>query len=91
MADYYVASLYEIEKYGALIKEEEAISALTSEGIQQVAQDIFANKPPVVFHNKPTITYTEFGIVLGLLILLIGYWVFRYISRKRKLKYTTSW
>jgi hypothetical protein len=27
MADYYMASLHELEKYGALIKEEEAISA----------------------------------------------------------------
>ena len=34
MADYYMASLHEIVKHGALIKEEEAISALTSVGIQ---------------------------------------------------------
>ena len=83
MADYYTASLHEIEKYGGLVREEEEINALTSVVIQRVARKIFAEKPPVIFQDKPTLTYTQLAVVLGMLALLIVFIVFRYISRKR--------
>jgi predicted Zn-dependent peptidase len=86
MADYYTGSLYEIEKYGALVREEEEINALTSEDIQRVAAAIFADRPPVIFRDEPTMTYTQLGLVLGSLALLIGFVVFRYFSGKRSRK-----
>ncbi|HUS84951.1 MAG TPA: pitrilysin family protein [Anaerolineales bacterium] len=86
MADYYAASLHEIEKRGSLVREEEEIEALTSEDIQRVAQKIFSGKPPVVFQDKPTITYDHLAVGLGMLALLIAFLVFRYMSRKRILK-----
>lgn len=83
MADYYAASLHELEKSGALVREEEGIHALTSEDIQRVARNIFAERPPIVFQDVPTITYTQLGVGLGCFILLFGYLAFRYISRVR--------
>ncbi len=56
MADYYTASLHEIEKHGALVREEEKINALTSAEIQRVARQIFAEKPPVIFYDNPIVT-----------------------------------
>lgn len=86
MADYYTASLHEIEIRGALVREEEEINALTSEDIQRVAGSIFTNRPPIVFHDKPTMTYTQLAVGLGLFALLIVFVVYRYISRNRKLR-----
>jgi predicted Zn-dependent peptidase len=86
MADYYTASLHEIKKQGALVREEDEINALTSTDIQRVAKEIFSERPPIVFHDRPTVTYTQLAAGLGLFILLIGFLVFRYISRNRMLK-----
>ncbi len=83
MADYYTASLHEIEKQGALVREEEEINALTSTDIQRVAKEIFSERPPIVFHDRPTITYTQLAVSLVLLGLLIVYFAIRYISRNR--------
>jgi predicted Zn-dependent peptidase len=83
MADYYTASLHEIEKHGALVREEDEINALTAEDIQRVARSIFAERPPIVFHDRPTITYTQLAAGLGILSLVIVFFAFRYLSRRR--------
>ncbi len=83
MADYYSASLHEIEKLGALVREEEEINALTSADVQRVARNIFAGRPPVVFHDKPTVTYVQLGVFLSLLILVAVYFFIRFIFRSR--------
>ena len=87
MADYYTASLHEIETHGALVREEEEINALTPADIQRVARNIFAESPPVVFHDKPTITYVQLGIGLGFLALVLMYFVFRYLSQVRNRRF----
>ena len=86
IADYYSASLHEIEKHGALVREEEEINALTSTDVQRVAREIFADKPPVIFHDKPSLTYTQLAVVLGLFALVLVYFVYRYFSRVRALR-----
>lgn len=83
MADYYTASFYEIEKYGALIREEDRIDALTAEDIQRVANAIFAEKPPIIFHDKPTFTYTQLAFLIGVFVLLVSLVVFKYFKGKR--------
>jgi len=83
MADYYTASLHEIEKHGALVREEKEISALTSVDIQRVARNIFAGTPPIVFYNKPTLTYTQLGVSLGFITLLLWFFAYRYIRQIR--------
>ena len=83
MADYYTASLHEIETRGALVKEEDEINALTPADIQRVARSIFADRPAIVFQDRPTITYTQLGVGFGALALLVLFIAFRYLSRKR--------
>jgi len=83
IADYYQVSLHEIEKHGALVREEEAIEALTSADIQRVARNIFAERPPVIFHDRPSITYTQLAMVLGFFTLVLVYFAYRYLSRAR--------
>ena len=86
IADYYSASLHEIEEQGALVREEEEINTLTSTDIQRVAREIFADKPPVIFHDKPSLTYTQLAVVLGLFALVLVYFAYRYFSRVRALR-----
>lgn len=83
IADYYTASLHEIEKYGALVREEDEIHALTSGDIQRVAGSIFGERPPIIFHDRPTMTYTQLATGLGIFVLLIAFLAFRYFSRKK--------
>jgi predicted Zn-dependent peptidase len=81
VADFYEASLHELEKYGALVREEEKINALSAEDIHRVAIQIFEESSPVVFYDKPTITYTQLAAVIGIFMLSVGYMVVRRIRR----------
>jgi predicted Zn-dependent peptidase len=83
IADYYQVSLHEIEAQGALVREEEAIAALTAADIQRVARNIFAEGPPVIFHDRPSITYTQLAMALGFFTLVFVYFAYRYLSRGR--------
>jgi predicted Zn-dependent peptidase len=77
IADYYANSLHELEKFGSLIREEDEINALTAAEVQRVAKEIFGKSPPIVYHNTPTMTYTQLGIALGILGLVLLYFLTR--------------
>jgi len=84
IADYYLGSLFELETSGALVRMEDEINSLTAEDIQRVAGQIFNKAPPIVFHNTPTMTYTQLGVVLGVFGLMLLTLVVRRILRYRK-------
>jgi predicted Zn-dependent peptidase len=84
IANYYQGSLFEFEKSGALVKMEDEINSLTAENIRRVAEQIFEKAPPIVFHNTPTMTYTQLGIGLGLFGLVLLTLVIRRVLRYRK-------
>jgi zinc protease len=83
MADYYADSLHELEKFGSLIREEDEINGLTAAEVQRVAKEIFGKTPPIVFHNTPTMTYTQLGIALGILCLVLLFFLMRRLLRAR--------
>ncbi len=82
IADFYVESLHEIQKFGDLTRREEKINALSASDIQRVAKQIFAKAPPIVFRDTPTLTYTQLIVFLCVFALFVGYFIYRYISRR---------
>ena len=84
IAEYYTASLHELEKSGELVRMEDEISSLTAADIQQVAAGIFEKTPAIVFHNKPTMTYTQLAIGLGMFGLILVIFVARRVIRYRQ-------
>ncbi len=83
IADYYTASLHELEKSGDLVRMEEEVGSLTAAVIQRVAAGIFEKSPAIVFHNKPTMTYTQLAIGLGVFGLILVIFVVRRVIRFR--------
>ncbi len=88
-ADYYVSSLRELQKNGFLTKEEEKIKALSIAEIQRVANKYLGSTPRLVFHNSPTMTYTQLGMTLGIILLVIIIFIIRYIYGHRKKTFST--
>ena len=85
MADYYTGSLHELEKYGALIREEEEINALSVADVQRVSTDVFGKAPAIVFHNTPTMTHTQLGVALGIIgLVLLWFLGRRFLQHRRK-------
>ncbi|MBT8333688.1 MAG: insulinase family protein [Deltaproteobacteria bacterium] len=82
IADFYVESLHEIQKFGDLTRREEKINALSVSDIQRVASQIFAKAPPIVFRDTPTLTYTQLIVLLGVFALFVGYFIYRFVSRR---------
>ena len=84
IANYYQGSLFELEKSGALVEMEDEINSLTAENIRRVAEQIFEKAPPIVFHNTPTMTYTQLGVGLGVFGLVLLALLIRRVLRYRK-------
>ena len=84
MADYYLASLFELEKSGSLVRMEDEINNLTAADVQRVAGEIFEKAPAIVFHNTPTMTYTQLAVGLGIFGLVLIIFVVRRVLRYRR-------
>jgi len=86
MADYYLASLFELEKSGSLVRMEDEINNLTAADIHRVAREIFNEAPAIVFHDTPTMTYTQLAAGLGIFGLVLVTFVVRRILRFRRFR-----
>lgn len=84
MAGYYSGSLFEFSKYGALVREEDKIKALTPVDIQRVATQYFGKVPRVVFYNTPTMTYKQLAVLLGIIFMVLVYFILRHFHRFRE-------
>jgi predicted Zn-dependent peptidase len=83
IADYYLGSLFELERYGTLVRMEDEINELTAADIQRVAVQIFSKASPIEFHNTPTMTYSQLGFGLGILGLVLTVLLVRRFLRYR--------
>jgi predicted Zn-dependent peptidase len=87
VAAYYVASRYQLQTTGQLADHEAAIQGVTAEDIKRVANKYLRSDRQVMIWSTPTFTYTQFLVLLVVLIfgLPVGaYYAFRRVSRLRR-------
>lgn len=71
-ADYYASQYAYFEKNRYFENEEEELEAVTVDDIKRVARDLLSIDRGVVVHETPTLTYTQFYLLIGVVILIIA-------------------
>lgn len=84
IADYYTESISELNKHGVLTKVEEKINTLSVSEIQRVAKKYLGAAPRLVFHNTPTMTYLQFGLILAAILLFVIFLAIRFLHGRHK-------
>jgi predicted Zn-dependent peptidase len=72
LADYYADSVFEYEARGEPVDREARIERVTAADLHRVATRYLAPERAVVFRETPTLTYTQFYLVLVLLALVLA-------------------
>jgi predicted Zn-dependent peptidase len=87
IAAYYVTKRYELQKTGKLTNHEAAIAKVTVADIKRVANKYLRSDRQVVMWAEPTFTYTQFVILLAVLIVgvpgLAFYLVRRFLKNRQ--------
>jgi predicted Zn-dependent peptidase len=81
IADYYVSNHHELKMYGTLIDHESKIEKVTLEDVQKVAARYLVDRQSVIIREQPTLTYTQFYVLIGFLVILGIFTVWR-VARK---------
>lgn len=86
IADYYVASMHELEGAGRLFNEEDAVEAVTAEDLQRAARIWLDLSRAVTVVDEPTLDYRQIYLaLLGLGLMLTGValrrWRRRHLAR----------
>jgi predicted Zn-dependent peptidase len=87
MAIYYVQHRHELKTHGKLINDAASIVGVTPEDIRRVANKYLRDDARIVIRSTPTFTYTQFVLLLS--VLLIGvpgtgfYLLRRFVKRRR--------
>jgi predicted Zn-dependent peptidase len=71
-ADYYASQYAYFEKNRYFENEEEELEAVTVDDIKRVARDLLSIDKGVVVHETPTLTYTQFYLLIGVVIAIIA-------------------
>ena len=85
-SEYYVANYFEIKEQGALLNYEENIKKVTLADIQRVSLKYFTEDNRVIAVSSPTLTYTQFYIIILVVIIVIIFLVWRIVLHLRKKK-----
>lgn len=85
-SEYYVKSYYEIKEHGALNNFEDGIEKVSLEDIQRVSLKYFNANNRVIAVSSPTLTYTQFYILILLMLTVISVLVWRIVLRVRRRK-----
>ena len=84
IADYYVASMHELENSGRLFNEEDAVEAVTAEDLQRAARIWLDLSRAVTVVDEPTLDYRQIYLgVLGLGLMLAGVPLMRWRRRQK--------
>ncbi len=86
IAAYYVGSLPELKTNGKLSNHEDSIARITLNDVQRAAQKYLRADRQIAFVTTPTLTFTQFFMVLGFLILALtagSVYLVRSIARRR--------
>ena len=87
-SEYYVGYFSEIEKYGHLRNFEDGVEKVTLADIQRVSKKYFHAGNRVIAVSSPTMTYTQFYIVVVVMIVLLSILVWRIVLGIRKKKHS---
>ena len=85
-SDYYTVSDYEIKEHGELLNYEKNIEKVTLADIQRVSLKYFTEDNRVIAISSPTLTYTQFYIIMLVVIGLIVLLVWRIVVHLKKKK-----
>jgi predicted Zn-dependent peptidase len=86
LAVYYVASRFQLRTTGKLTSHEDAIAGVTVDEVQRAAQKYLGADHRITFVTTPTLTYNQFFVGLGLLIVGVpgsGFYLIRRFIKKR--------
>ena len=87
IANYYAADYVYFKEKGHFQNVEEKIEAVTLEDIKRVAQKYLSLDKGVVIYEKPSLTYTQFYLLLSVLVLVLGgIVVYLYVRAHRRIK-----
>jgi len=75
IADYYAASSTHLYQHGTLLRVEDAINSVTIDELHNVSKKYLGTAPQVIYYDAPTMTFTQFGMIIvtavGLAIMAI--------------------
>ncbi|MFQ6023752.1 MAG: M16 family metallopeptidase [Acidiferrobacterales bacterium] len=86
VASYYVNNLHELKSDGRLSDHETAIAKLTATDIHQVVHKYLRKDRQVTMRSTPTLTYTQFYLVVGAAIVILtvlALYVYSRVTRRR--------
>jgi predicted Zn-dependent peptidase len=86
IAGFYSSSLPQLKTHGKLTNREASITKVTPEDIQRVANQYLRNDSRVIVRSKPTLTFTQFYIGLGVFVVAVpgtGFYLIRRFVKKR--------
>ena len=83
ISDFYTNSFDEWNKDGFLRKTHEDVEKVDMDTVVLAMREHIYNQPKLVLKDGPTLTYTQFFIILGILSILFGYGLWRLIIHYR--------
>jgi len=83
-ADYYANSAYELKEFGKLINIEQETANVTRDNVIRVYTKYLNKNNSVISIQSPTLTYTQFFLIILGLLALTSLLLFLYLRHKRK-------
>jgi predicted Zn-dependent peptidase len=87
LADYYVSNLSQLKTNGKFSNDAAFIARVTSEEIHDLANRILNDDARVIIRSTPTFTYTQFVVLLGILLTGVpgaGIYIIRQLLKNRQ-------
>jgi len=84
-ADYYVSRHYELQNFGILTNESEAIERVMLAQFSNIAQKYLRPENQLIARDYPTLSYHQLFVGIGVLILIAMIIMARYLMRRRRI------
>ena len=84
IADYYVTKHHEFIHFGKLINHEDRIEHITADDIQTVSARYFTDERSIILKSTPTLTYTQFYILIIAVLILLLLVIIHYARKIRR-------
>ena len=81
IADYYLDYLNELDKDGKFVNQEEYLEGIRPEDVRAVAKRYFADSNMAFIEARPTLTYNQFYLLLGITIISIMFLGWRLLRK----------
>ncbi|HFC53519.1 MAG TPA: insulinase family protein, partial [Gammaproteobacteria bacterium] len=88
-ADYYASNLEDLEHGGRFADNGEQIEIVTAKMMHEAAAKVIHDGRKIVIINEPTLTYTQFYLLmlmLPVLLLAAGWWLYKRRLRLRRIE-----